>query len=150
MRIDVNDSAATSPSIAGVRRPLPARRWRRARAYVRAARRSPTARRSRRVVLLIAMLLLISGFDLVFTLMVSQTESFEELNPLPADQHGDEYLMPSTMIWARNGGRERADGFGNDGNDGASEGDGDRSKRNGNGTNGKILTGNRLLDAVGR
>jgi len=84
MRIDVSDSAAISPSVAPVRRPLPARRWRRARAYVRAARRCPTARRSRRVVLLIALLLLISGFDLIFTLLASQTKSFEELNPLAA------------------------------------------------------------------
>jgi len=84
MRTDVSDSATMSPSVAGARRPMPARRWRRARAYVRAARRSPTARRSRRVVLLIALLLLISGFDLAFTLLASQTGNFEELNPLAA------------------------------------------------------------------
>ena len=48
----------------------------------RRARRSVAASRSRRIVLLLALLWMCSSFDLLFTLMAQQLGNFQELNPV--------------------------------------------------------------------
>ena len=60
------------------------RRWRRWALRLAAARRDAFANRSRRVVLLLAMLCLVNGFDLAFTLLASRLSHFVEINPIAA------------------------------------------------------------------
>jgi len=57
-----------------------ARLWR----WFRQARENPHARRSRRVILMIVLLWIVSGFDLVFTLLADKAGGFIEANPIAA------------------------------------------------------------------
>jgi len=60
------------------------RNWilRMARVSLRRARRNAAASRSRRIVLLLALLWVCSSFDLLFTLMAQRLGNFQELNPV--------------------------------------------------------------------
>ena len=61
-----------------------ARRWWRLQVWLAAPGRKAAAARARRVVLLIAMLSVVNGFDLAFTLLATRTGGFVELNPVAA------------------------------------------------------------------
>jgi len=60
----------------------PISRWHGVAAWVQEARQCAAACRARRVVLLLLCLWLLNIFDLVFTILGSRLEHFEELNPL--------------------------------------------------------------------
>ncbi|MCK4624746.1 MAG: hypothetical protein KAV00_05500 [Phycisphaerae bacterium] len=66
-----------------------ARLWR----WFKQARENPQARRSRRVTLILVLLWIVSGFDLVFTLLAVKTGEFVEGNPLAAPLMDDPALL---------------------------------------------------------
>ena len=66
-----------------------ARLWK----WFKQARENPHARRSRRVTLMLVLLWIVSGFDLVFTLMAVKTGGFVEANPIAAPLMDDVALL---------------------------------------------------------
>ncbi|MCD4699135.1 MAG: DUF5658 family protein [Phycisphaerae bacterium] len=72
------------------------RLWR----WVEHARNDPSAKRGRRVTLILVLLWIASAFDLVFTLLAVRTGGFEEGNPIAAPLLNDTGLLVAFKILA--------------------------------------------------